>query len=146
MFLGTCNICLTGRTSGREVSMALISVSELLVDADFADPVTVLRQVETVDDDGMVQLVQQRINLVAVVQSMSGEELALLPDLARAEGTMEILTTFPLAIATDSTAADEVIWGNKTYTVISIARFGNYGSQYEGVMALKNVTGRIGPP
>jgi len=126
--------------------MALIDVSALLLDPDFCDPVTVIRLVESVGDDGLVVMTEQQIDIIASIQSLTGEELALMPDLARAEGAMEILTTFPLAIATDTTVADTVLWGGKTYTVISIARFGNFGSQYEGVMTLKSLTGRMGPP
>ena len=126
--------------------MALISVSELLTDPDFVDPVTVFRQTMTVGSDGMATTTRQAIPIVASVQAMTGEELALLPDLARAEGTMELITTFPLAIATDTTLADEVLWGGQIYTVISIARFGNFGGQYEAIISLKSTSGRIGPP
>jgi hypothetical protein len=121
--------------------MANISVAELLYDPDFVDPVTVLRQMQTVGDDGMAYHIVQPISIVASVQSIS-EDLAMTPDLARTEGTYEIITTFALATATDQTAADVVLWQGALYRVTAIGRFGNFRQgfgQYEGIMTLTSI-------
>src|SRR3954453_11351291 len=120
--------------------MANISVSELLFDPDFVDPVTIIRNEEFVGDDGVATYTEHRIPIVASIQSASGDILDITPDLIRTGGTYEIITTFPLVTATDATKQDTVIWRDTEFTVISVARFGNFGSQYEGVMRIKTIS------
>lgn len=120
--------------------MALISVAELLSDPDFVDQVTVVRQVQAVGKDGIARMSEIRTTILASIQSASGDDLTMLPDLARTESTFEVITTFPLLTATDATAADEVIWRGQRFTVINIGRFGNWAGNaghYEGTMRSK---------
>jgi hypothetical protein len=121
--------------------MARISVRELLFDPDFVDPVLLLRQVETVGLDGIARYAVQPINILASVQS-NDDTLEMTPDLTRTEGNYEIITTFPLAIVTDQTAPDVVLWLGALYRVISVGRFGNFATNaghYEGIMRLTSV-------
>lgn len=126
--------------------MANISVSELLLDPDFVDPCTVLRQVEVVGNDGIVTYEVQSIPILASIQAMGGDNLYLGSDMARTGGSYEVITQFPLATATDTTKADTVLWRDAEFVVTSIGRFGNFGSQYEGTMEIKTVSPRVGPP
>jgi hypothetical protein len=126
--------------------MANIDVSFVL-DSDFCDPVVVSRWNETVGDDGRAIRVLEEINAYASIQASSGDNLFLSPDLARSEGTYECITIFPLAVATDTTAADEVTWKGETFVVTQIGRFGNYGAgHYEGMLTLKSLTTKVGKP
>jgi hypothetical protein len=127
--------------------MALITVAELLHDPDFIDPVTVARQVQEVDTDGLAVVTEVKIQIYASIQSASGDDLTMTPDLARTESTFEVITTFPLLTATDATAADEVIWRGQRFTVINIGRFGNWAGNaghYEGTMRLKPTVPEVG--
>jgi len=129
--------------------MANITVAELLLDPDFVDPVTVIRKVETVGDDGRATHQTESISIMASIQALSGDDLAVLPDLSRTSGAFEVITTFPLATATDTTAADTVMWRGCEYVVTSIGRFGNFANgagHYEGIMELKAIAPPIGPP
>jgi hypothetical protein len=125
--------------------MANISVSELLFDPDFCDLVTIIRAVETVDEYGKVSYSMTEYEALASIQSAGGDELTMLPDLARTGGTYEITTCFPLCTATDLTKADTVIWRDSEFVVISVGRFDNFGDQYEGVMTIKTISPRQGP-
>jgi hypothetical protein len=119
--------------------MALISVREVVTDPDFLDPVVVKRQVQSVDDDGVAVIYETSFNIFASIQSIS-DNLTVTGDLARTEATYEIITVFPLLTATDSTAADEVLWDGHRFTVTTIGRFGNWAGtsgHYEGTMTLK---------
>lgn len=124
--------------------MANISVSELLLDPDFCDAVTVIRSEEVVSEEGYVSYATRRINVIASVQSAGGDELTMTPDLARTGGTYEINTTFPLVTATDLNKADTVIWRDVEFVVIAVARFGNFGSHYEGIMTIKSISPKAG--
>lgn len=129
--------------------MALITVAELLYDADFVDPCTVLRQVETVGDDGYVTYATQSIPIVASIQAAGGDSLTVLPELARTGGTYEVITTFPLATATDTNAADIVLWRGSEFVVTQIGRFGNFANNaghFEGLMEIKTISPPAGPP
>ena len=90
--------------------MALISVAELLYDADFVDPVTVLRMVQTVNEQGVAIHNRVPITILASIQSQGGDSLVTLPDLSRTSALFEILTASPLLTASDATGADMVEW------------------------------------
>jgi hypothetical protein len=129
--------------------MANISVTELLFDADFVDPVTVLRNMELVGPDGIVTYTEAAIPIVASVQSSAGDSLMMTPDMARSGSTYDIITTFPLATATDANKADTVIWRGIEFVVTGVARFGNFANNaghYEGTMEAKTISPPAGPP
>jgi hypothetical protein len=121
--------------------MANIGVSELLLDPDFVDQVIVLRQVEIMGDDGIAVRQPQSINILASIQS-NDDTLQMTPDLARTEGSYEIITTFPLLTATDTSSADVVVWNGRQHKVTSVARFGNFATgfgHFEGIMEIISV-------
>jgi hypothetical protein len=122
------------------MGMANIDVTQLLFDLDFVDPVTIVRSVETVGEDGIVSYEEKRYDIWASIQSASGDELLMTPDLARTGGTYEITTVFPLVTATDLTKADTVIWHDVEFVVIAVAKFGNFGGQQEGIMTIKSLS------
>ena len=127
--------------------MANISVVELTYDPDFVDPCTVLRLVETVGQDGIAQRVVVPIQIIASIQSNS-DDLILTPDAARTEATWECITAFPLNEATETTTADVVVWQGMQFTVMTVARFGNFANgqgHYEAVMHLKPVRTKVQP-
>jgi hypothetical protein len=120
--------------------MALISVVELMFDADFVDPITVLRQQETVSDEGMGVITEVTYNAVASVQASSGDTLVALPDASRASSTYECITAFPLMAPSDETTnADIVIWRGMRFRVTSVAVFANFSNgagHYEATMEM----------
>lgn len=129
--------------------MALISVAELLSDPDFVDTVTVVRNVETIGNDGMVSYTTQQTTILASIQAMSGDDLTITTDAARTSGSYEVITTFPLATATDTNKADTVLWRGSEFVVTSIGRFGNFAGNaghYEGIMEIKTISPPAGPP
>jgi hypothetical protein len=68
------------------------------------------------------------------------------PDLARTGGSYEVITTFPLATATDTTKADTVLWRGIEFVVTSVSNFLNFNDQYEGVMEVKTISPPAGAP
>jgi len=120
--------------------MANISVAELLLDPDFIDPITVLRQVETVGNDGNGVITEQSFSTVASVQAASGDELVMTTDASRASSLYECITDFRLMPPSDITAnADVVIWRNMRFRVISVASFANFANgagHYEAMMEM----------
>lgn len=125
--------------------MANLSVSELCFDADFVDPVTVLRQVETVGEDGVAERALESIPILASIQS-NGDRLDLLPEASRTSGSYDCITAFALCEATETTAADIVLWQGMEFLVTSVSRFGNFApgrGHYEAVMEMRPVRGKV---
>jgi hypothetical protein len=123
--------------------LALISVAELLVDPDFVDAVTIIRSVQTVDSFGMAQASQTPMQIIASVQAAGSDALQILPDLERADGAIEVLTQTPLMVATDTTAADIVLWRGRQWMVRSVDFFDNFATggagHYEALASLMNL-------
>ena len=128
--------------------MANIDVSHVL-DGDFCDPVTVTRWIETVGDDGRATYVEEVHEIFASIQAEGSDLLEMNADSSRANGKYEIITTFPLAITTDTVTGDTVMWGGKEFVVTSIDRFGNFATgagHYEGIMERLSLTSHTGAP
>ena len=124
--------------------MARISVRELLFDPDFVDLCIVVRSEEVVGEDGMVTYIETRHAVLASIQC-NGESLEHTPDMARTTGDYEIITSFPLLAATNTTKADTVLWQNIEFVVHQVSRFGNFGGQYEGIMGIRTISPGVGP-
>jgi galactose-6-phosphate isomerase len=121
--------------------MANISVAELCFDPDFVDPVTVLRQVERVDNNGIARRALVPIGILASIQS-NGDHLDMLPEATRTSGAYECITGFALCEATETTNADIVLWQGMDFIVTSVSRFGNFArgmGHYEAVIEQRPV-------
>lgn len=120
--------------------MALISVVELLYDPDFVDEILVLRQVESVGQDGLGLVVEHQYSAVASVQAASGDDTVITAEAARTQSTYECITAFPLLAPSDATTnADIVIWRNMRFRVTSVAVFANFAGgagHYEAMMEM----------
>ena len=125
--------------------MANITVAELLFDPDFVDPCVVMRMLETVGQDGIARRIVVPIQILASIQAAEGDAMVMTTDASRTTGVYECITTFPLNEPTETTAADEVLWQGMAFTVITVARFGNFAGNaghYEAIMSLKPVRTR----
>jgi len=128
--------------------MALISVVEVL-DADFCDPVTVVRQHQFVDAGGRIVIVERRIEITASVQSAGADSHVYTPDATRVDGAYDIITVFPLTAASETTLPDAVEWRGARFQIESVQRFGNFAGlngHYEGSMSFKSLLPPLGPP
>jgi hypothetical protein len=111
--------------------MASIDVSFVLDDPQFADQFQVLRNQQIVDQHGRTQVAGSASPVITgVVQPGSGATLRLLPDLANVAAALEIWTRFRLQTASDTTEADVVVWKNRSYRVVALQDFTNYGGGY----------------
>ena len=121
--------------------MALIDTSELLLDPDFTDTITVVRTTQSMGSNGRVTDTASLITgVVAVVQPASGALQRLLPETSRAEGSIAVYTKYPLTQVTATLAADEILWGGVVYTVEVLNDFGNFGDGYkQAVCSLKSL-------
>ena len=123
--------------------MALIDVSELMYDPDFVDPYVVVRTAQSVDMSGRVSESSTILQTVGCVQPANNMTNQMFPECARVAGAIEIYTTFMLSGPTEEISADDVCWKGKTYTVVGVMPYGNYGNGYS--LALCNYKGFTSP-
>lgn len=108
--------------------MALLDVSDLLADPDFADTLTLIRSVETVTDEGLAERTETSATITGVVQSGAGDMLRLGADAAQASGAITVYTTTPLRVVSEAGPADVLEWRGRRYTVVQVSDWGNFGA------------------
>jgi galactose-6-phosphate isomerase len=108
--------------------MALIDVSELMCDPDFADlNIPYERNTQTVGANGLATLATKRGFFTGVVLSDGGDKLERTPDGERIKGSITIRTKFPLIDGDDGKTADIITWKGKRYTVSTVSDYSNWG-------------------
>ena len=108
--------------------MALIDVSDILCDPDFADRGIVCeRNIQTIGEDGMAHNETKRIKFTGVVTPDTGDLLERLDEGERVKGRITIHSQVPLRDGAEGGSADIVIWKGKRYTVSRISDLTNFG-------------------
>lgn len=110
--------------------MPLIDVSDLLVDPDFCEPVTIYRRVQSVDTHGRSIISETSQTILAVVTAASANTLNRAPEGTRIEGAITVHSITPLAVATGSRDADELVWKGNRYVVTMLGDYSHYGQGF----------------
>lgn len=111
--------------------MALIDVSDLLTDPDFADTVTLITRASTVNSYGEHVITETETEIVAVVQGVDMETLAKLPDGARLSHMITVYYRGTLTAGRADGYSDIIVWRGKRYQVTEINEdFRNYGAGF----------------
>jgi galactose-6-phosphate isomerase len=122
--------------------MPLIDASELLLDADFVGTIPVTRLAETVGDNGLAQFTPSSFDIFGTTLPADPESLQLLPDGARTDGAISIITRTHLLGATETNAPDTLVSEGNTYTVAHVKRYTKYGAGFlEAICTLKDLSG-----
>jgi len=108
--------------------MALLDVTDVLLDPDFMDTGLVCnRMTQTVDGHGRAQNAVTSTTFAAVVTSDSGDVLTRGSDGSRITGSITLHTPFRLRDGGDGADADEVVWDGRTYTVAKANDYSHFG-------------------
>ena len=107
--------------------MPTIDVTELFTDPELASPITITRLKQVLDQHGRALNVPTTLNVVGIIQPARPRTLAMLPDLTRTSGAVEVWCCFDLKEGTQGTAPDEVTWLGQTYTVANVEPWRNMG-------------------
>jgi galactose-6-phosphate isomerase len=101
--------------------MALLDVSDVLLDPDFADSLQFERLTTTVGDDGIATQTPKITRFSGVVTSGSGDQLRRFDAGQRVEGSIVVHCRQRL------NEADVVIWRARRFTVMSVDDYSNFG-------------------
>ena len=111
--------------------MALLDVSEVLLDPDFMDNDLICeRNTETVNDQGLAVVTTELMPFFFFFTTNEGTRLQREMDLERISGSITIHPIFPLTDGSDGTTADIIQWKNKRYTVVKVDDYGHFGTGF----------------
>ncbi|WLW59827.1 hypothetical protein RA224_21665 [Achromobacter aegrifaciens] len=108
--------------------MALLDVSDVLLDPDFMDTGLVCnRMAQTIDADGIATNTATAQPFAAVVTSDKGDVLHRNADGSRIVGSITVHTIFRLSDGSAGQDADEIVWQGRTYTVVNVNDYSHFG-------------------
>ena len=107
--------------------MPTVDVTELFSDPELASPITVTRRVQSIDGHGRAVNTETVYRIVGVIQPARPRQLAMLPDMTRTAGAVEVWCAFDLTEGQQTTAPDEITWLDQVYTVVNVQGWRNMG-------------------
>ena len=110
--------------------MALIDVSDLLLDADFTDSILVKRQSQSIDDNGRLVTTDEIFNVVCVVTPASPNELDRGEEFDVATRSINVVSKFRLIGESKGFKADIVTWRGNDYVVKTFEPFPQFGQGF----------------
>ncbi|MFJ7312523.1 hypothetical protein ACIQVE_07080 [Pseudomonas sp. NPDC098747] len=111
--------------------MALLDVSEILLDPDFMDEGLICtRSTQTVGETGRAVAITQPTTFAGVVTSDKGDLLERFAGGERKKGSIKVHTVFPLTSGTGSITADIVTWLGRDYTVVNVDDYRHFGEGF----------------
>lgn len=108
--------------------MALVDVTELLVDPDFVDPVTIINRTPTVNDFGENTLVECQVDTWGSVQPAPTKTIMRLPDALRVADVSEFWVKGRIIADGTYKYPDILVFNGKRYQVQTIQDFTNWGA------------------
>lgn len=112
--------------------MALIDVTDILLDPDFADPITCVRAIQGVDSQGIASNYEDTDTVFyGVVTSDTGDILDRFDGGDRVKGNIIIHTMYRLRVGgEEDEQADIVEWQGKRYTVSNVNDYSHFGKGF----------------
>lgn len=108
--------------------MALLDVTDVLLDPDFMDTGLVCnRMTQTVDDHGRATNTPAPVTFAAVVTSDKGDILHRNAEGSRIIGSITVHTPFRLSDGSAGQDTDEIVWQGRTYTVVNVNDYSHFG-------------------
>lgn len=110
--------------------MALLDVSELLTDPDFADEFPVKRRSQVTGNNGRVSIDEKDLEGVGVICAASPSDLRRLPEDQRTDRAISVVTQFRLRASAPDYQPDLVGWQGDFYVVSDIQPYTHFGSGF----------------
>lgn len=122
--------------------MALIDVSELLVDADFVDAMSVITRATTVDALGQSSFTETTLVTVGSVQPAAAKTVQKLPEAMRVENLSSFWFKGQIIASGPGQYSSVLVFKNIRYQLKNVADWGNFGAGYtEGICVAEPPSG-----
>lgn len=106
--------------------MALVDVTELLIDPDFIDSVTIIHRTPTINSMGENTLIEASVVTIGSVQPASGKSLMRVPDALRVESIYSFYVKGEIVSDGTSSYPDIISYQGNRYEVKNIQDFINW--------------------
>jgi len=122
--------------------MANIDVSELLLDPDFTNPMSLIHRTTSVSSTGKNQLVESSIATVGSIQPASQKDIMRLPEAMRVRDLRGFWVKAPILADGTSQYPDIILFAGRRFQIISTEQWNNYGSGWnKGVCVAEEPAG-----
>jgi hypothetical protein len=122
--------------------MALVDVSDFIVDPDFVDSFTLINRASSINQYGEMQLTETSHNVSGVIQNINNEMLNRFPDAAEFTDGISVWYRGVLQAQAQNGYCDVVVWNDYRYLVkIVTEQFMNFGSGWTSALCSKEVPG-----
>lgn len=108
--------------------MALIDVSDLLLDPDFVNQVSLVHRTSTVGTNGKNTLVETTVATIGSVQPAPSKEIMRLPDALRMSDVRKFWIKAEILADGSSQYPDIIVFQGKRFQVINTEPWLNYGA------------------
>jgi hypothetical protein len=121
--------------------VANIDVSDLLLDPDFVDAITVIHRTATVDQYGVNQIVETAVPSYGCVQPASGESVQRLADALQSSDISSFWVQGRIIADATSSYPDIIVWQGNRFQVQLVNDYMNYGRGYtQGICTRERIT------
>lgn len=119
--------------------MALVDVTELLVDPDFVDAIQVITRVDTVNSQGENQLAETTLSTVGSVQPASGRTIARLPEEFRVANVSEFWFKGQIVTSSPGEYSSILVFQGVRYEVQTVQNWLNFGAGWSSGTCIAQV-------
>ena len=111
--------------------MALIDVSELLLDPDFADQAILIKRSLSVNANGEAVISEMELPVTVVIQGVNNKDLVKLPEGARLSDAITVFYAGQLQAESPDGYSDIIVWCGRRYEVGPVTEnFMNHGAGF----------------
>lgn len=107
--------------------MAQIDVSELLLDPDFVDPVSLIHRTATVSAQGKTVLEETTVATIGSVQPASAKEMVRIPEALRMSDVRKFWIKAEILSDGDAQYPDIILYQGKRFQILNVETWLNYG-------------------
>lgn len=107
--------------------MALVDVSELLLDPDFVNTVSLIHRAATVSSQGKTQIVETTIETIGSVQPAPTKEIQRLPDALRMSDVRKFWIKAEILADGESQYPDIIVFQGKRFQIVNVETWLNFG-------------------
>jgi len=107
--------------------VGLVDVTELLLDPDFIDPISVITRVPTVNDYGENVVTESSVNSWGSVQPASGRALQRLPEALRVANMSSFWFKGTITASAPGRYTTVLVFKGQRYNVVNVFDWTNFG-------------------
>lgn len=120
--------------------MALVEVSDIIVDPDFSDGFTLINRASSINQYGEMELTETSQSVTGVIQNINNEMLKRFPQAAEFSDGISVWYRGVLQAQAPGGYCDVVVWNGYRYLVkIVTEQFMNFGSGWTSALCSKEV-------